>query len=91
MLNISSVENDYQYALRVEEKLRGRIKVVPKGRRSKTIWQRLNQVQKMNQNVLIRREGHVEVSLRVLVIGVVKKDIELMSVHRRLVIGELLW
>lgn len=45
----------------------------------------------MNQDLLIRREGQVEVSLRVLVTNVVKKDIELMSVHKRLVIGELLW
>ena len=46
---------------------------------------------KMNQNLLIRREGKVEVILRVLVTNVVKKDIDFMNVHRRLMIGELLW
>ena len=44
-------------------------------------------MQKMSQNLLIRR-GHVEVSLRVLVSDVMKKDIDLINVHRRLVIKE---
>ena len=44
----------------------------------------------MNRNLLIKSEGHVELSLRVLTSNVMKKDIELMSVCGRMEIEELL-
>ena len=44
----------------------------------------------MNQNPLIKGKGKVEVNLRELFSNVMKKDIELMSVYKRMVIEELL-
>ena len=44
----------------------------------------------MNQNLLIKGKGLAKVNLRELVSNIMKKDIELMSVHRRMVIEELL-
>ena len=50
---------------------RGRIKVVPKWRRNKSSQQRTNQVYKMNQNLMVRKEKQVKVSVGVIATNVV--------------------
>ena len=46
---------------------------------------------KVNQNLLIKGKGWIEVNLRELVSNVIKKDIKLMSVCKRMVTEELLF
>ena len=54
--------------------------MVSKGSRSKIVQHKVNQKQKVNQNLLKRNEGQVEVDSEVIVSSVVKKGIDLLNV-----------
>ena len=49
------------------------------GRRSRIAWHKLNRVLKVNQNLLLRKGGVLELSLEVIFLDVVKKGIDLLN------------
>ena len=92
MLKIEFVEDAYQYALKVEDKLKRKSQVNSKGNEKlDNSAQAKSSAAKDEQKPMRKRKGQEEVNIKVNFINELKRDTYLLNVLRGIVVEELLW